>query len=137
MNIYSEMKQDINKFDTSDYLPNNVFGIPQANKRIVSLMKDEYSGKIVTEFVGLRSKMYSIRVNGQDFVKKANGIPACIVEKTISFDDYIECLKNEKNKTRTQYIIRSRLHIVENVKQFKLLRTTLKNKMIKNEINYF
>ena len=120
MNIYSDMKQDIHKFDTSDYLPNNVFGIPQANKKIVGLMKDECSGQIVTEFVGLRSKMYSIRVNGQDFVKKAKGIRAGIVDKTIGFDDYVECLKNEQSQSRTQYMIRSRLHNVETVKQFKI-----------------
>ena len=80
------MKKDIHKFDTSDYLPNNVFGICKANKKIVSLMKDECSGKIVTEFVGLRSNMYSIWVNVHDFVKKAKGIRAGIVEKNIGFD---------------------------------------------------
>ena len=58
----------------------------------MGLLKDECSGQIVTEFVGLRSKMYSIRVNGQDFVKKAKGIRAGIVDKTIGFDDYVECL---------------------------------------------
>ena len=39
-------------------------------------MKDEGNSKIVTEFVGLKSKMYSICVNGQDFVKKAKGVKA-------------------------------------------------------------
>ena len=83
-------------------------------------MKDECSGQIVTEFVGLRSKMYSIRVNGQDFVKKAKGMRAAIVDKTIGFKDYVECLKNEQSQSRTQYMIRSRLHNVETVKQFKI-----------------
>ena len=120
MNIYSDMKQDIQKFDTSVYLSNNVFGIPQVNKKIVGLMKDECSNRIVTKFVGLRIKMCSILVNGQDFVKKLKGIRAGIVAKTIGFDNYVECLKNEQSQTRTQYMIRSRLHNVETVKQFKI-----------------
>ena len=120
MNIYSAMKQDIHKFDSSDYLPNNVFDIPQANKKIAGLMNDECSGQIITEFVGLRIKMYSIRVNGQDFVKKAKGIRVGIIEKTIGFNDYVKCLKKEQSQSRTQYMIRSRLHNVETVKQFKI-----------------
>ncbi|XP_051159269.1 uncharacterized protein LOC127280359 [Leptopilina boulardi] len=118
--IYKDMKEDIHKFDTSDYPVNNAYGIPQVNKKVLGLMKDECNGKIVTEFVGLRSKMYSIRVEGEDFVKKAKGIKAGVVKKSIHFDDYVECLRDFKIQTRTQYNIRSRLHNIETVKQVKV-----------------
>ena len=58
------------------------------------LMTDECSRKIVTEFFGLRSKMYKIRVNGQEFVKKTTGVKVGVVKKKIiHFDDSVEWLR--------------------------------------------
>ena len=31
------------------------------NKKVIGTMKDEYSGVVTDEFVGLKSKMYSIK----------------------------------------------------------------------------
>ena len=33
----------------------------ETNKKVVKKMKDEVNGKIISEFVGIRSKMYSIQ----------------------------------------------------------------------------
>ncbi|XP_011883678.1 PREDICTED: uncharacterized protein LOC105570839, partial [Vollenhovia emeryi] len=54
--IYRDMKRYIERFDTSDYAENNVFGMPRANKSVPGLMKDENRGAIMVEFVGLRAK---------------------------------------------------------------------------------
>ena len=56
---YALMRYNIDFFDTSDYSSDNQFDMPLKNKIVVGLMKDECNGKIITEFVGLHSKMYS------------------------------------------------------------------------------
>ena len=33
----------------------------ETNKKVIGKMKDELGGAIITEFVGLKSKMYSIK----------------------------------------------------------------------------
>ena len=37
------------------------------NKKIIGKMKDEYGGAIIDQFIGLKSKMYSIKkINGSE-----------------------------------------------------------------------
>ena len=33
------------------------------NQTVTGKMKDEYGGNIIDEFIGLKSKMYSIKIN--------------------------------------------------------------------------
>ena len=47
-------------FDFSNY-PKDSKLFDLTNKKIISKMKDKFEGKIVNEFVGLKSKMYSIK----------------------------------------------------------------------------
>ncbi|XP_067211782.1 uncharacterized protein [Linepithema humile] len=117
---YRDMKRDISKFDTSDYSEDNVYGMPRANKKVPGLMKDENNGAIMTEFVGLRAKMYALRVTGQKDTKKVKGVKKSVVARTITFDDYTRCLNAEIELTRRQSCIRSKLHEVYTVSESKL-----------------
>ncbi|KYN06781.1 hypothetical protein ALC62_02262 [Cyphomyrmex costatus] len=86
--VYETMKRDIDRFDTSDYPANIAYGMPLANKKVPGLMKDENNGAIMTEFVGLRAKMYALRIDGKRDTKKAKGVKSSVVARTISFEDY-------------------------------------------------
>lgn len=58
--FYNDMKKDLSLYDTSDYPSINIFNMPRVHKKIPGLFKDEMNSRIITEFVGLRSKMYGI-----------------------------------------------------------------------------
>jgi len=60
----------------------------------------------MTEFVGLRAKMYALSVDGKKEMKKVKGVKSNVVARTITFDDYKRCLQDEIEMTRTQSCIR-------------------------------
>ena len=120
VNMYEQMKADLTEFDTSDYPPNDQFNIPLVNKKKVGLMKDEANGKIITEFVGLRSKMYTVKIQDSTTIKKAKGVKTSVFKSPINFEDYLSCLLNNTTKTCEQNNIRSRLPVLRTEKQKKI-----------------
>ncbi|XP_029673716.1 uncharacterized protein LOC115241896 [Formica exsecta] len=118
--VYENMKRDIARFVTSDYPANNAYGIPLENKKVPGLMKDENNGAIMTEFVGLRAKMYALRVDSKKDTKKVKGVKSNVVARTITFDDYTRCLRDEIEMTRQQSCIRSKLHEVYTISETKI-----------------
>ncbi|KYN24367.1 hypothetical protein ALC57_04029 [Trachymyrmex cornetzi] len=119
-NIYETIKRDIARFDTSDYPVDNAYGMSLANKKVPGLVKDENNGMIMTEFVGLRAKMYAVRVDDKKDTKKAKSIKNNVVARTITLDDYTRCLNEEIEMTRRQSCIRSKLHEVYTVSESKI-----------------
>ena len=62
------------------------------NKKVIRLMKDELGGAIMTKFMALRPKLYSFRKIDRLEDKKCKGIKKCVAKKTLSFEDYKNCL---------------------------------------------
>ena len=72
-------------------------------------MKDKFKGKIISEFIGLKSKMYSlIAVDGED-VKKAKGVNKNIIKK-IRHEKYTDVLFNKKMIRHKMKRIQSKLY---------------------------
>ena len=127
--FYKDIANDIvNRFDTSGYNPDRPLPVG-LNKNVISLMKDELGGEIITEFVTLRPKMYAYKT-GSTESKKCKGIKKCIVKKTISFKDYKACLFSGETSYRSQLMFRSSKHEVRKLGVNKLVLSRDNDKRI-------
>ncbi|GFS85322.1 uncharacterized protein NPIL_343671 [Nephila pilipes] len=73
--FYSDMKDDLNLYDTSDYDKNNVYNLPLVNKKVIGKMKDENKGNIMTEYVGLSTLKTKTKTIAEG--KQLNSTSAC------------------------------------------------------------
>ena len=77
--IYADMQDNISDYDTSNYQPSQPL-YSTANKK-VGKFKDEIGGKVMTEFIGIRPKMYSYA--GEESGKRAKGVKKSVAEERI------------------------------------------------------
>ena len=110
--FYRDISSDVElRFDTSNYPKDHPSGIlTGVNKKVIGMFKDEASGKQIAEFVGLRAKLYSYRVEESYEEKKCKGVKKVVIKKTITFNDYKNCLFDNKPAMRKMNVIRSHLH---------------------------
>ena len=71
--VYQDFWNDKDLFDNSDYSENSKY-FNKTNKKVIGKFKDEAAGIPITEFIGLRSKMYSYIKDNQKVGKTAKGI---------------------------------------------------------------
>ena len=58
------------------------------NKKIVSKFKDETQGIPIREFIGLRSKMYSIKLDDDGEKKTTKGIVSNVIKNHLKHENY-------------------------------------------------
>ena len=112
--FYKDISGDVkDRFDTSNYPENHPSGIPTGiNNKVVGMFKDEEAGDNMGEFVGLRAKLYSYKMEEGKENKRCKGIKKNVVEKSITHGDYLTCLITGIEQLRTQNIIRSYEHVL-------------------------
>ena len=89
-NIYEKFFKWKDLFDFSNYFKDSIF-YDDTNKKIIGKMKGEYSGNITDKFIGLKSKMYSVR--------KINGSESCTskgVYIATEFNEFKDVVFNKK-----------------------------------------
>jgi len=114
VDIYKDMESELLHYDTSDY-PTDHPLYSTINKKIIGKFKDELNGKPIEEYVGLRSKMYSIKtIDGEK--SRAKGInKSALKNKTIQHENYISSLNGNKQDTYPNTSIKSTNHNLETV----------------------
>ena len=104
--IYQDMAADLDTYDTSDF-PTDHFLHSNKNKKLIGKFKDETNGVPITAFVGLRPKMYAMKVAGVD-KKTAKGISKTAIRKILTFEKFketlFECKADKIQMTRFQSV---------------------------------
>ena len=82
-------------FDTSNYDENDKIPLPIGmNKRVYGFFKDELGGKIMKEFVALRTKTYAYLMDDDSQKQKAKGTEKCVIKRKLIFENHKDCLFN-------------------------------------------
>ena len=107
--VYKDLFSDKEKFDNSDYPEDSPFYFGD-NKKVIGKFKDEAAGVPITEFVGLKSKMYSyIKDNGEGG-KTAKGIKKQVIKTDMRHVNYNDVLLNSTQMRHKMRCIRSVKH---------------------------
>ena len=110
--FYEHIADDIEKrFGTSGYKVDRPLPTGK-NKKVIGLMKDELNGRIIAEFVALRPKTYEYQIgdyedDDDDHVRKAKGTKKCVIKRVLKFNDYKNCLLNDKVVLKSQQRFKS------------------------------
>ena len=129
--FFEDISNDVEKwFDTSNYdkYHKRPLSIGK-NKKVPGLFKDELRGNIITEVVALRPKTHAYLMDDGSNHKKAKGIKKCVMKQRLMFENYKDCLFNNKTVYRSQKRFRSYYHdmYTEEVNKIALVVMMIKN----------
>ena len=112
--VYKDIERNKSFYDTSDY-PEDHPLFSKVNKKVLGKMKDECAGKPISEYVGLRSKMYSIMTGCEKNIKKAKGVKKNVIKKQIKHEQYKQALFSKKQMWHGMKMLRSDGHEIYGV----------------------
>ena len=107
--VYKDFWNDKDMFENSDYLESSTYYC-NVNKKIIGKFKDEASGIPITEFIGLKSKMYSYVKDNEKGGRTAKGIKKNVIKNNIQHEAYKSTLINNEQMHHKMKTIRSQRH---------------------------
>ena len=111
-NVFEDISNDVERLlDTSNYDKNDKKPLLiSKNKRVPGLFKDELRKKISIEIFGFRTKTYGYLIDNDSNHKKAKGTKKCVIKQKLMFENYKDCLFNNKNIYKSQERFKSYYH---------------------------
>ena len=125
--LYRDMGEAADLFDTSNF--DHVHPLYSTrNHRVLGKMKSETGSTPPLEFVGLRSKMYSLSC-GNKSQRKAKGVQKRYVKKHVQHQSFLDVLRNISRTTDAKFrTFKSTNHILNTVEITKLCLCALDDK---------
>ena len=126
--LYSDFKNFFsNVMDLSDY-PKNHYLQNDLNKKVLGAMKDEMNSKVISEFIGLKSKLYSLKYGDNEFKSTGKGLQKTVLKKFVHHNHYKNVLLYNNLYSFKMRKIQSKLHEIETIELNKLIFTPIDDK---------
>ena len=124
--VHEDFYENRSLFDFSDCPIDSRFYDP-GNKKVIGEMKDEVRGKIISEFVGLKSKMYSLVMVDNEEIEKEKAVNKNVI-KNIRHKEYVYVLFDRGLVRHKMKRVQSRLHRIGTYDACKISLSCFDNK---------
>ena len=94
------------------------------------LFKDELGGKIIKEFVALRPKAFAYLDDYGNNHKKTKVTKKCVIKQKLMFQNFKDCLFNNKNVYRSRQRFKSYNHDVYTEEVNKIILSSNNDKIL-------
>ena len=112
---YFKPLMDFSNFDMNDEF------FSENHKKKIGYLKFEYGNKVINEFIGLKSKLYSILYDETQNKKAAKGLQKATLKKYVNHEHYRNVILNNKIYINKMKRIESKKHSVNTVEVKKLI----------------
>ena len=89
------------------------------NKKKLGYMKDEMCGQPITEFIGLKAKMYALKTADEE-KKRAKGVQRSVLNQEITFEDFKQCLFEDGFMYHSMTRLNCENHKIRGIEQIKM-----------------
>ena len=123
--IYADMAADIDRFDTSNFDEEHPL-YSTRNSKVLGKFKCETGSHVPKEFVGLKSKMYSLDVDPPKMTAK--GIKKSYVRKNVRHQKFLSVLETQTQTYAKFKIFKSTNHVINTIEINKICLNAYEDK---------